>query len=266
MGWIFSAQCADLHSVWAAYKKCNAFRRLSALKVSQEGFIYWEGCWTVVLGQFRDNVLLATNAPVAACRELIQEVHHILPEVWSIPIHCNCADQNGDCQGVCLGPVCTTMGYCCARTPEGKGFFRVQLATLKVDWSLRHGPPLLSPQYSYKGYLARIYSGALTNGKRWTHTRAAQILSACAWVQVALLSRYSRADAMRVMHSGIHRAYTDSQHNVQGTLKVVIYLQFAWNEVCSGERAGSVVAPQGVVEGWQIHGLGTTSGISTAHV
>ena len=45
----------------------------------------------------------------------------ILQEVWSILVHCNCADKNGDCQGVCIGPVCTAMGYCCTRTPEGKG-------------------------------------------------------------------------------------------------------------------------------------------------
>ena len=179
-----------------------------------------------MLGQFRDNVLLATNAPVMACRELIQEARQILQEVWSIPVHCNRADKNGNYQGSCLGPVCIAMGYCCARTPEGTGLSHVQPVALRPNWSLCHGPPLLSPQHSYKGYLAGIFSSALANGRRWTHTWAAQILSACAWVHVALLSGYTRADAMWAMHSGIHRAYADSQHNVQGTVKAVYHLSY----------------------------------------
>ena len=32
---------------------------------------------------------------------------------------------------------------------------------------------------------------------------------------------------MRAMHSGIHRAYADSQHNVQGTIKAVYHLSYS---------------------------------------
>ena len=35
---------------------------------------------------------------------------------------------------------------------------------------------------------------------------------------------------MRVMHSGIHRAYADSQHNVQGTVKAVYHLCYSLPE------------------------------------
>ena len=63
---------------------------------------------------------------------------------------------------------------------------------------LRHAAPLLSP--CYKGYPGGIFAGALADGKAWTDTWASQIISALAWVQVALLSEYLRPDIMCAGH------------------------------------------------------------------
>ena len=41
----FSAQGADMHSVWQAYQHRNLFRQLGALTVSAEGFPLWQGQW-----------------------------------------------------------------------------------------------------------------------------------------------------------------------------------------------------------------------------
>ena len=108
-----------------------------------------------------------------AFKELIHGMRHIIQDVWRIPVHCKCANSDGDSQGTRLGLVCIAMG---AHTQEGKGMTHMQPAALKADWSLFHRPPPLSPQHSYKGYLSRIFSRAPANGKGWTHTWAAQIL------------------------------------------------------------------------------------------
>ena len=70
----------------------------------------------------------------------------------------------------------------------------VQLTTLQADWSLRHAPPLISPEHAHKGYLGGIFASALTNGKKRTHTWSSEIPSALAWVRLAMQSGYSRAD------------------------------------------------------------------------
>ena len=66
-------------------------------------------------------------------------------------------------------------------------------------------------------------SGAPANGKEWPHTWVAQILLACAWVQVSLFSGCTKADAMRAMHSVTHCAHADSPHYVQGTVHHLSY-------------------------------------------
>jgi hypothetical protein len=103
----------------------------------------------------------------------------------------------------------------------------VQPAALRDDWSLRHAAPLISPAHSYKGYLAGIFSSALCNGRKWTESWAAQIASALAWVHVTLLLGYTREDTMRAMHKGLHRAYSDSAHTVQGTVKAVYCMRYS---------------------------------------
>ena len=103
----------------------------------------------------------------------------------------------------------------------------MQPAALQADWSLRHTPSLISPRHGYKGYLGGHFASALTTGRDWTHTWSSQIVSALAWVQVALLFGYTRADTMRAMHEGIHWAYGDSPHNVQGTIKAVYCLLYS---------------------------------------
>ena len=79
MGGSFSAPSADLHSLWSVYVSCNQFRRLGNLRVSQEGFVYWENpLGRVSLRQFRDNVLVASSYPDSPHTSLIETVRTIL--------------------------------------------------------------------------------------------------------------------------------------------------------------------------------------------
>ena len=126
-----------------------------------------------------------------------------------------------------MGPVCRAMGYCIVRTPQGGGMSHVQPAALRDNLSLRHTAPLISPAHIYKGCLAGIFSSALCNKRKWTKYWGAQIVSALAWVQVALLSGYTCEDTMRAMHKGLHRAYSDSAHTVHGTVKAVYGMSYS---------------------------------------
>ena len=49
--------------------------------MSPEGFVHWVGRWTIALIRFRDNVLLATNAPRTDFQEVVEEVRGVLQEV-----------------------------------------------------------------------------------------------------------------------------------------------------------------------------------------
>ena len=64
MGGSFSAQAADLHSLWSVYIHRGLFRRLGTLRVTDSGFPYWENSHgRVSMQQFRDNILVASSYP-----------------------------------------------------------------------------------------------------------------------------------------------------------------------------------------------------------
>ena len=71
-----------------------------------------------------------------------------------------------------------------------------------------------------------IFTGVLKNGLPFADSWAAQIFSAAAWLQVAMLSGYGRAEAMRAMHKGVYRAYATAPHDVQATVKAVYSVSY----------------------------------------
>ena len=96
----------------------------------------------------------------------------------------------------------------------------VQPAALQVDRSLRHAPTPISPQHSYKGYLGGIFASALTNGEIGHIPRVRR--SCLLWCGF----RFPQEDTMWSMHQGIHQAYVDSPHNVQGTIKALNHMSY----------------------------------------
>ena len=214
----FSAQSADLHSIWASYKGRQAFRILGTLHVSQEGYIFWTGQWKIALCQFRDNILMASDVELGDCKELVSLV---LETVWDLPVECACANTDGNYHGNCLGPVIRCMGFCIALRHRAGGINHVHPAALKDDWSLRLGPPLMTPKHAYKGYLSRIFTGALANGRPWLQSWVGQILSTIAWMQIAMLLGHSRADSARAMHRALHYAFAVEPPFLLATVKAV---------------------------------------------
>ena len=66
MGGSFSAQCADLHSIWAMKRNVDIMNRFGKL-VRTVAFLLWETPTgnTVSLSQSRDNVNVAAKGPRA---------------------------------------------------------------------------------------------------------------------------------------------------------------------------------------------------------
>ena len=227
MGGPFGAQAADLHCVWTAYQRRGLFRRLGDLKVSDSGFVYWVGVHTIAMCRFRDNILVATDAPQEACAELVEQIRYVLQTAWGLPVVCECISDTQDCYtGHCCGPICKAMGMVMMRGQIGTGLAFIEPAALTASWDLKLGPPLLSPERAYYGYLGAIFTGVLKNGLPFTDSWAAQIFSAAPWLQVAILSGYGRAEAMRAMHKGVYRAYATAAHNVQATVKAVYSVSY----------------------------------------
>ena len=162
--------------------------------------------------QFRDNILVASDADPSDCKELVGLVKSVLKKTWGLPVECACADKQGMCQGTCLGPVIICMGFCIALGGARGGLNHIQPAALTDDWSLHLGPSLMSPKDAYKRYLSGIFTGALANGRLWVRTWSGQIVSTLAGLQTALLSGYGRGDSMRGIHRALHRAFGAEPH------------------------------------------------------
>ena len=99
-------------------------------------------------------------------------------------------------------------------------------AALGDKWSPKLGPPLITPQHSHHGYLPSIFTGVLWNALPWVGTWLGQILGACAWLQVAVVSGYRGADAMRAMHKAVAGAYACTPHAYQATTKVLHHISY----------------------------------------
>ena len=153
----------------------------------------------------------------------------MLQTAWGLPVYivCECInDEQGCCMGNGCGPICKAMGMVMVRGPTGAGMAFAEPAALAASWELKLGPPLLSPGRVYHGYLGAIFTGVLKNGLPFTDSWAAQIFSAAAWLQVAMLSGYGRSEAMRAMHTGVYRAYATAPHDVQATVKAVYSVSY----------------------------------------
>ena len=170
--------------------------------------------------QFRDNILVATQCATTRQASLIETIRTILKTAWGLEVECYCiSPQQASCTGQCCGPIRKAVGVVMTLSPLGEGCAFTEPAALRPYWCLHLNAPLMSPTLAYQGYLGNILTSVLNNGLTWTRTWLGQILSALAWLQVMLLSRYQKTVAMRAIHKGIHRAYETSPHAVRATVK-----------------------------------------------
>ena len=160
MGGPFSAQSADLRSIWAAKKRTDLMRKIGQLSFSPRGHPLWTTPRgnTVHLAQFRDNILVGARGP-SPTHEM-QSVCDTLSEVWNLPVLCDCmTEEQRVCQRTCTSPSLTAMGFI-HRTPRERLSSPDLCPTVGFDSQLApeiHGnPPITtstSPQthFQYPG-------------------------------------------------------------------------------------------------------------------
>ena len=171
MGGPFSAQSADLHTLWGVKKNGKRMKDWGNMSLSEDGYIFWtRGTMWFSLAQFRDNVLLATNLPPGTRTTLVQEVCDLLSDIWKLEVLCDCVDGGApSCDGDCLSQsrralgVHMTLGggHCCAITHP---------SALTDTWELRYGAPLISPTHAPREYLPCILISSLTGTLPWQQT------------------------------------------------------------------------------------------------
>jgi hypothetical protein len=211
VGGPFSAQRADLHTLWGVKKNGKRMKNWGNMSLSEDGYVFWtRGTMWFSLAQFRDNVLLATNLSPGTRTTLVQEVCDLLASIWNLEVLCDCVDGGAQsCDGDCLSQSRRALGvhmtvgggHCCAVTHP---------SALTDTWELRYGAPLISPTRAPREYLPCILISSLTGTLPWQQTWAAQILSALAWAQLAMLSGYRRMTVMRALHKAVRRVYAAS--------------------------------------------------------
>ena len=148
MGGAFSAQGADLHSVWAAYVGRKCFRQLGRLEITTAGWPLWHTpLGRVTLCQFRDNILIATDTSPHLRAQMVERVRAVLKNCWNLEVECGCISKEiRSCTGQCCGSVTKAVGVVMILSDNRATAF-AEPAALTPDWNLRLGPPLLSPHH-----------------------------------------------------------------------------------------------------------------------
>ena len=222
MGGPFSAQSADLHTLWRVKRAGKKLHNWGELNISDEGYIYWQrGPLWFSLCQFRDNILFASNHRPGAHTTIVQTVTETLSSVWDLEVLCPCTDGGEDCcVGNCLTQTAQALGISMT-VGAGVGLSTTHPSALKPDWDLLFGKPLMTPSRAAPEYLSCIFTSSLTSAQPWLESWSAQILSALSWVQVARACEYKRMVVMRAMHKTVRRVYSASPWRAENTMRAV---------------------------------------------
>ena len=122
MGGPFSAQVADLRSLWCFHLQKQRFDVLGELRSTDVGYPIWVSSTgrVIALAQFKDNILVSAKGPGASWA--MSDVCLLVQHAWSLRVLCPCInDHVSDCYVLCdRGIVCpwdsygtaTWLGHC----------------------------------------------------------------------------------------------------------------------------------------------------------
>ena len=208
--------------LWGFRTKSNKIRDLGVLTISNEGLPVWvRGQDWFSLAQFRNSVLIASSLDPGTHTTLVQDISSAVSEIWKLEVLFQCiTDDKLVCSGACLSLEIRARGFTLV-VGRGSGTTTAHPSALKQDWSRRYGPPLKSPIASDRTYLSCIFSGELTAGRPSCVTWGPQILSALAWVQLALRCGYPRPTALRAMQKSARRLFNASRWSSENTMRAI---------------------------------------------
>ena len=219
MGGPFSAQSADLRSIWGAKMRVDLMRTLGNLQFSPRGHPLWHTPRGNILSlaPFRDNVLAGARGRSASTE--MQRVCDTLSQVWQLPVLCDCMSlENRVCNGACMGPSLTAMGFTTHLVPDCPPLIYAQPSGLTKDWHLKYSVTLQTPNATAHKRVFNIIVGAVLNVEPFLHTWISCLLSITTWAQIACLSGYSRSAFLRALHSAVPRIMSRTPWDVDSTL------------------------------------------------
>ena len=220
MGGPFSAQGADLHSVWQAKKKCHFLRRLGTLRFSETLQPLWDTPRgnTVSLAQFRDNILTAATGPT--CKSEMAHVCSALTQAWGLPVICPCiTPTQPTCTQACMSTSTTAMGIN-INVREGCGAVtaHAQPSGLTDSWSLKYCPTMQSPWSASHRHVRNIMTGSIVNVLPFLNTWSSMLLSFAAWIQLSFLSSYPKSAIHRALQGAIPRVLSRTPWDISLSL------------------------------------------------
>ena len=133
----------------------------------------------------------------------MQLVCHALSTAWDLPVLHTCGDS---CQGECMGREIIAIGVrVILPDTGGSPMVHLQPATLASDRRLKWEPPLHAPALSASGYLQQLFLGVMQANLNVVRSCEGMLLSAAAWMQVAVLSGYTAQQVAGAMVMAVGR-------------------------------------------------------------
>ena len=217
MGGSFSAQCADLHSLWGLKTQVEAMKHSGKLMRTKHVLLWLTPAGnTVSLSQLRDNVNVAAKGPSANTE--MSRVCATLTECWGQLVVCDCLSKGNPCVGNCMQPSLRILGLTihlhelvvCYSTPSA----------LDDMWQLKWGPSLHSLWAMSSAILGNIFTGSLINGMPFHFSWVCFLLSISTWPQMAVLCHHPVAAALRAMKVAIHKYCARSAWCVDASIAI----------------------------------------------
>ena len=215
MGGSFSAQCADLHNIWALKETVSVMRKFGDL-VQTVPVPLWKTLAgnPVSLSQFRDNVNVASAGPSAAME--MSRVCKALSECWGLPVLCDCLGKGMQCAGACMTSSLRILGLTihvkhevlCYSTPSA----------LNDKWDLKWGPSLHSPWAVTAGHLANIFTGSLINSMPFHFSWLCFLLSITLWMHIACICDHPGPTVLRAMKVAIRKYCSRSPWCIEASI------------------------------------------------
>ena len=150
----FSAQSADLHTLWEVKwargwmhdwlgDPCKCLKRVTSCGCGGPRGLAWHS-------------LGIASFQLLTC-PLVHHVSDTLSDICNLEILCPCVDGGlPRCQGACPFPCAWALGVHVA-VGSGAGLASAYPSSLMEDWFLRHGKPLMSPGKAVKEYGVYLY-------------------------------------------------------------------------------------------------------------
>ena len=144
MGGAFSAQAADLHSIWCFHVNRQHLYALGALQFSDSGYPLWvhDNGRMVSLAQLRDNTMVASAS--AGPRWAMSDVCAVLQSMRHLQVVCSCISKNvPHSLEQCMGYERYALGVG-MRRHGSRGEVYVHPSSLNESCQLQQGAPLQS--------------------------------------------------------------------------------------------------------------------------